>query len=697
MLDGKSTKNISSNSSNKLWPILVFFLFALVGLVIFELRLFHMSRSLPMTHALFFLGLVNLNLVVFLGFFYLLFRRIAKSFIGQRTPGLGDSIKSKLTLSFLGFTIIPTFLMLFISLFYVNRSIDKWFSSKGRLIISDTSSMVSSFYQNLEDKNILALQMVESVFDEKADVDNKSLDQIRKSFELDAIEVYTDSGLSWTSAQAGVNWPKGWGLGEFEKSKNEFKAQTQIISLSKNKWLVTDAPFLNQYFLRLRQKIPPAFLAQFDKFNQTKRSYDNIKPIKAPIKFIYFSTLILMTLIIIFGSVWLGSYIADEISSPLSFLVGATQKISKGDYQPVQVEAHNLEVDLLIKNFNQMSFELHESSTYVNAVLNHLTSLILIYDSKNQKIIFRNKKFSENFNKDSGLMGEVFSKELHELVLDLEKKLNDKNLKIIHGESEVQLSDLGSIQAQVTLVPLPLEGAKNLMVIDDIDLIKSRQKVKAWKEVATRVAHEINNPLTPIKLSVDRLEKRFSKDIKDPVFGKSLKLISLQVDVIKTLINEFSHKASLPGLKLKKVQLEKILEELSEVFSTDAVEMRLNLKPMSPSFVDQQQMTRAILNLLTNAREAIVEKALASEPHYQGQIEVSCYEFEGFNCIEIKDNGGGVKNPDEIFKPYVSTKSHGKGLGLSIVKKIVEDHGGEIHLERIPGGTLFRVSLPGAV
>jgi two-component system nitrogen regulation sensor histidine kinase NtrY len=234
-----------------------------------------------------------------------------------------------------------------------------------------------------------------------------------------------------------------------------------------------------------------------------------------------------------------------------------------------------------------------------------------------------------------------------------------------------------------------------ILVFDDLTHIVNAQRAAAWTEVARRIAHEIKNPLTPIKLSAERLRKKFSDQIKDPAFDECTNMIIKQTDDLKSLVNEFSQFARMPQSRPVVGSLNRVVDESVGIFrqAHPQIQFHLELDEQLPDFkFDPDQLRRVLVNLIDNSVAALQRESQAS-------IKVST-RFESelrMVKISVTDNGDGIPSRDRqrIFEPYFSTKESGTGLGLAIVKRIVEDHNGFIRAAaNEPKGTRMVIEIP---
>jgi two-component system nitrogen regulation sensor histidine kinase NtrY len=265
-----------------------------------------------------------------------------------------------------------------------------------------------------------------------------------------------------------------------------------------------------------------------------------------------------------------------------------------------------------------------------------------------------------------------------------------KELKVnVHGES---------VPLQMTLSILKDERNQEIgkiLVFDDMTPIVNAQRAAAWTEVARRIAHEIKNPLTPIKLSAERLQRKFGATVTDPAFSECTTMIIKQTEDLKNLVNEFSHFARLPQARPVIGPLNKTVEEAMAIFrqSHPQVSLTFDADPGLPDFkFDPDQIKRVLVNLIDNAIAAV-----ATSPHQSVVIRTRYDQSLKILRLAVTDTGTGIAQSlrSRVFEPYYSTKEGGTGLGLAIVKRIVEDHSGFIRaLPNEPQGTMMVIELP---
>ena len=231
------------------------------------------------------------------------------------------------------------------------------------------------------------------------------------------------------------------------------------------------------------------------------------------------------------------------------------------------------------------------------------------------------------------------------------------------------------------------------------DKLLVSERYSAWESVARKLAHEIKNPLTPIQLSIDRLKEKYSDKLKDDKseFSKYLKTINRQIIDIKKLVNEFSDFARMPSPILKKIKIDEVLNRATSFYkmSNEELSFKFDKQNNSNFYVngDSEQLYRVFLNLIKNSIEAIDEKK-QKITNLQGKITMEMNTNNEYIVIEMLDNGIGFNDVANITKPYFTTKKQGTGLGLPIVSKIINDHGGEINFLKNSEGAKIVITLP---
>jgi two-component system nitrogen regulation sensor histidine kinase NtrY len=466
-------------------------------------------------------------------------------------------------------------------------------------------------------------------------------------------------------------------------------------------------------------------LSLISKMNDITSAYDefrDVNPLEYPLKSIYLIILGLMTLVILLAATWFGFYLAKQLSIPLVVLGRATKRVAGGDYAPVEVTSGSEEISSLVDSFNQMTLNLSNSerevksansslretlenldrhNRYVEVVLGNVSAGVISVDNRG-KITTINRHAGNLLKIDPNKfigrpVRELLTLEYFRTFSELLKTMQEHKVESLQREIKVSVNG-ETLPLLLTLSILKDEKGDEIgkiLVFDDLTMILNAQRAAAWTEVARRIAHEIKNPLTPIKLSAERLQRKFGEEIKDPAFSECTTMIIRQTEDLKNLVNEFTQFARLPQAKPVMSSIHKVIDESLALFRTGhaGVDLRFEPDPDVPDFkFDPDQIKRVLVNLIDNAIAAVSNSS-------QKQVSVSTKYDKDLQILRltVADSGSGIPREQRarIFEPYFSTKENGTGLGLAIVKRIVEDHSGFIRaLANEPRGTKMIVELP---
>lgn len=697
--------------------VLVFVVsFLFVLLTWFEIRLFATSQQLPFVHSIFFFGLVNFNIILLLLLLFMIFRNVVKVFVERQGRVFGSSLKGKLIAAFVAFSFIPTVLMFIISVFYINSSFDKWFSAKMAGVLKSSIEVTNAYYFNAKKKNYhFAHQISESIRPLKSQNDIKNrVEKLRKDFSLDAVEYYPSLfGRRVVVSAEDDTVPTVPAVSlEFLQKGIKSQAEASIIHQfgdgnlvrvivpveeGKDKGAIVVSSFLP--------------LSLISKMNDISTAYDefrDINPLEYPLKSIYLYILVLMTFVILLAATWFGFYLAKQLAVPIVQLGRATRRVAGGDYTPLQIQSGSEEINDLIKSFNQMTVtlektleELDQHARYTDTVLKNVSAGVISVD-ENGKVTTINRHAAQLLRIDAERyighsVKDLLTLEYFRTFAELQKSMLDHKIESI--QKELRLNVHGeAIPLQMTLSQLKDEKGEDIgkiLVFDDMTPIVNAQRAAAWTEVARRIAHEIKNPLTPIKLSAERLQRKFGASITDPAFSECTTMIVKQVDGLKNLVNEFSNFARLPQARPVVANLNSVVQESLGLYrqAHAHIDFPFNADADLPDFkFDPDQIKRVLVNLIDNSVSAVAKES-------QPSVQIATRYDKDIKTLRltISDNGEGIPAADRsrIFEPYYSTKEGGTGLGLAIVKRIIEDHNGFIRaIANEPRGTKMVIELP---
>lgn len=694
--------------------LVVSFLFGL--LTWFEIRLFSTSQELPFVHSIFFFGLVNFNIILLLLLLFMIFRNVVKVFVERRGRVFGSSLKAKLIAAFVTFSFVPTVLMFIISVFYINSSFDKWFSAKMAGVLKSSIEVTNAYYFNAKKKNYhFAHQIAEAVrpLSGYRQIDKK-ITQLRKEFSLDAVEYYPslfgkravvaaeDDSVPIVPAVSLEFLQKGIKLQVEASIIHQFGDGNLVrvivpVQEGKEKGAIVVSSFL-----------PLSLISKMNDVSTAYEEFRDINPLEYPLKSIYLYILVLMTFVILLAATWFGFYLAKQLSVPIVQLGRATRRVADGDYTPLEAESGSEEISYLIQSFNQMTVtlertleELDQHARYTDTVLKNVSAGVIsvgedgLVTTINRHAAQLLKIDAEKYIGKS--VRDLLTLEYFRTFAELQKTMQDHKVESI--QKELRLNVQGeALPLLMTLSILKDEKGHDMgkiLVFDDLTPIANAQRAAAWTEVARRIAHEIKNPLTPIKLSAERLQRKFGSTITDPAFSECTTMIVKQVDGLKNLVNEFSNFARLPQARPVLGSLNEVVEESLGLYrqAHPQIQFKYEADTELPEFkFDADQLKRVIMNLIENSVAAV-----AKEPQPRVEI-VTRYDREIKTMrLTVADNGEGIPAAERgrIFEPYYSTKEGGTGLGLAIVKRIIEDHNGFIRAtQNEPQGIKMVIELP---
>ncbi len=492
-----------------------------------------------------------------------------------------------------------------------------------------------------------------------------------------------------------------------------------------------------QRYLLVSRDVPNSLVINALAVDAAYREYQERALSRDGLKRMYIGTLTLSLFLAVFGAVLLAVILGNQIARPMLMLAEGVSQVAAGDLRPKLVMQGKDELGGLTRAFASMTEQLAQARQTVQhsmervdaaranlqTILDNLTAGVIVLGERGEirssnpgatrilKVpltaheghLLSEIAGLENFGRDVKIQFDEFLTRRSERGLD-------------HWQQSFQLGVAMEPSAQspfdraLTLVARGAELPDNarLLVFDDISEIVSAQRAQAWGEVARRLAHEIKNPLTPIQLSAERLEKKLSRKLLPPeqaVLTKSVKTIVDQVDAMKRLVNEFRDYARLPAAELLPVDLNALAHDIMQLYDSEAsvVPVRLELEPNCPMVRgDAQQLRQVIHNLIQNAQDAteLVDSAVS-----EGRSVVLRTQWQpGAERVRLSvlDHGPGFADHilKRAFEPYVTTKARGTGLGLAVVKKIADEHGSRIDISnRVEDGAVVgaQVSLSLAV
>lgn len=469
-------------------------------------------------------------------------------------------------------------------------------------------------------------------------------------------------------------------------------------------------------FLQVTAPLSAALVADALSVQVANREYQERALARESLRSMYIGTLTLALFLAVFGAVLLAVLLGNQLVRPLLVLAEGMRDVSRGDLTPKAALTSRDELAGLTRTFAHMTQELFEARQAVQhsmvqvdaaraslqTILDNLTAGVVVLDARH-RVLSTNPGATRILRVPlAAHLGEMLEQitplqSFGAWVRDqFERFLSDSAVHDGgHWQQSIELHGNGfSDTAQSQGLTLIARGAllpngDHLLVFDDVSEIISAQRAQAWGEVARRLAHEIKNPLTPIQLSAERLEMKLAAQLDGPALGilhKSVKTIVDQVDAMKRLVNEFRDYARLPAAQLQALDLNALIQDIVGLYEASETPVKLELGAgLPPVLADPQQLRQVVHNLVQNAQDAT--------PAGAGPVLLRTRLSDSGQRVRllVLDEGPGFSEAilKRAFEPYVTTKTKGTGLGLAVVKKIMDEHGGRIdigHRQDRPGG-----------
>ncbi len=445
--------------------------------------------------------------------------------------------------------------------------------------------------------------------------------------------------------------------------------------------------------------LPDRLAIRLDRLQRTEQRVVDFRRTRPAMQRLYVALFALLALLVVFAGVWTGLHLARQITDPILELARGTEALAGGDLDYRVDEAGDDEIAQLAASFNRMAEEIQRHRReYIEALLQAVPVGVLSLDGSGA-IRTANRRALDVLRLDSLPVGrglaEVLDRGRAGVVASIQPLLGGERETI---SEEITITvDEGTVSVQLRGQRLPLaEGGEGLLlVLEDLTDLRRAERLAAWGEVARRVAHEIKNPLTPIRLAAERMLRHYSKDPQAAagVVEKGVATIVREVESLKALIDEFSRFSRLPQLRIQPGDLGAVVRQGVELYLsthpgvTVLTEIESDLPPHR---LDEQAMRRCLINLLENAIAAIGG---------QGKVVVRARRAPAHGAVmmEVEDDGVGLSDEDrsKLFLPSFTRRPGGTGLGLAIVHRIVSEHGGTIRAERgEPRGTRMVIEVP---
>ncbi|MCJ7617079.1 MAG: ATP-binding protein, partial [Desulfobacterales bacterium] len=640
-------------------------------------------------------------------------------------------------IAFISLTLLPTIVLFFFSINFITTSIEFWFDVPVEQALENSLLVGRSVYKNAEENNQFFMEKISYQIKTKKflNPENKRflshyIQVVQRAFNFHAVEIYNLNSERITFATAQGLEDEPLSVVSADNLQKDFESK-KIISVFENInngeliRTIGTVPFGVKYkdaeaFVVLNILIPSDLSENMASISRGFEEYQQIKLLKGPIQVTYYINLSIVALLVVFCAVWFGFYLAKTITIPIMELAEGTRRVAEGDLTVSIGAVADDEIGSLVDSFNKMTRDLRNSREQLELSARMLSEQNVEIEERRRymEIVLRNVSAGVITLRANGFVTTINKSAEKMLNLNSEDILNKSYKKLLPGQyvnlaMEVMEKLTSSLEDHVELpLKITIDGRPRsfmihvnelkddsgnhmgiVMVFDDLTDLEKAQRMIAWRGVARRIAHEVKNPLTPITLSAQRLKRKYSEKINEPIFEECTQMIIDHVDIIRNLVNEFSAFARFPTANPKPCELPPIIEESVALYkeSYQNINFKVIISDKIPRInLDRQQIKQAMINLVDNAIVAIKN---------QGNIIITLTHDPILKMvrIEVADDGAGVSDEDKtrLFEPYISTKKAGMGLGLTIVSTIIADHNGMIRIQdNQPRGAKIVIELP---
>jgi two-component system nitrogen regulation sensor histidine kinase NtrY len=678
-----------------------------------------------------FYALSLLISLLFVALTFVLARNLLKLFAERRLGVLGSKFRTRMVVGALLLSFVPVMVMYWFAYGLMNRSIDKWFSTPVEEVRADTDAMASLLASYAAQNARAEAVAIAASPETKRAFEGHGFSSAVEEFRSHEPTLQGGFALAMQNGvpEASLGVPAPWPILKEQLPLAQAAAgQPARFAWEQIEYTLGSAPVGKDGLILVAMPLPPEFSKTVRQIEASQQRYFQLSRERRLVRRTYMVQLLLLTMVVLFVTTWLALFLSKLVTRPLAALAEATQEISRGrlDYR-IDVSAAD-EMGDLVRSFNRMAEELetsrrqNESSSrdagaanaelderrrQMETILESIPTGVLSLDAA-RCVTHANHALLRMFHPEGYADGEhmlrgapladVF---LPEVLQDLEPLLRRADrMGMTTSQMELPLQR-ASLNVAVTVATLHRQDERSgyVIVFEDLSDLLKAQKQAAWREVARRVAHEIKNPLTPIALSAERIQRHLERATLDnaslDIVRSCAETIASAVETVRRLVDAFSTLARFPASNPHPADINNVIESALSMFNgrLDGIGLHKSLAPDLPKVMaDTEAIKRAIANLVDNAAESL-QGSLVRE------IEISTTLVASRDAVEITvaDTGHGVTRElkEKLFLPYFSTRKRGTGLGLAIVSRVIEEHHGSIRVEENqPVGARFIVELP---
>ena len=724
--------------------VIAFCLLLIPALAYLQRGLLGADFNLPVSSTILIFALININGLLLLLMVYLVLRNLVELIFERNQKIMGSRLRTRLVISFVSLSLVPTGILFVIALRFVSTSMDYWFNTNVDEALEAAHRLAQSTLQETGQQaeftgrqlvvlmesgalNIQDLPALERVLARSLEIDLPGSPDSLVLLDSDRRELIAVRGQRLLPIMLPVIPSEAIRLAQVH-NRTEVVTQRTTIGELIQAIVPVDVQVSARpqtWFLVTTQLVPTARLETLQAVFTGVTGYNQLVMLKAPIKLSLIIMLLIITLLILFGAIWFAFFISRSLTGPINKLAEATRRVAEGDLDFTLEKESGDEMGLLVDSFNSMTSDLLVSNRqlasthqalqqstevseqrrrYLETILENVAAGVIALDEHNR--IATINRFAEELLaiQPAAFLGreyhEVLPRQHAMIVESFLAELDATGRSTIERHLRVTIRRGETLSLQVNVTRMVDERGRSIgfvILFANLTNLEKAQRLAAWQEVARRIAHEIKNPLTPIQLSAQRLRKRFLDRIGEDrdIFDQCTATIVAQVDEIKKLASEFSDFARMPKLRRETNDLGRLAEEVVFLYQEAhrSLTITCRIDPALPLFpFDAVQVKRVLINLLDNAVTALgdggaIEVRVGPAPERETPMAM----------LRVADNGPGIPADVRlrIFEPYFSTRKSGTGLGLAIAHTIVSEHGGTIRArDNHPTGTVFTVELP---
>jgi two-component system nitrogen regulation sensor histidine kinase NtrY len=648
----KQENSAQRRSRRKREGLLILTILLIVGgLTIVETRITPFGTDFSLSSTVLMFILININLLLLLSLFLLVFRNLAKLYYEKKNNILGSKLKTRLVTAFIFLALLPTTVLFFFSIQFISTSIAFWFNAPVEQTLNSSLTVGQKLYEYIEAQNEFSAKRAAFQIDSRKLLQPENREKltrytqvVQRAFNRNGIEVYTPDAKRVCLSLANELEPLYFGLlttTDLTKIPSAKVSNTIYQTIEEGEFLRTIStipfgvePSKAQGFIVVTTLVSADLSENLRAILKGIEEYQQLKLTKRPAQISYYIALSIVALLVIFCAIWFGFQMAKSITIPIMKFAEGTQRIADGDlnYQ-IDFQTDD-ELGTLIKSFNSMTrqlaagreqialsgemlkeqnTELEKSRQYIEVVLKHISAGVVSIDNKG--IITTINKAAESMLGINSLniLDKNFRQVLRGDYLSMANKIYEQ---AVQGLKNAEIPISTSISGAPKHFSLHYSTLKDdtdhtmgaVLVFDDVTELEKAQRMVAWREVARRIAHEVKNPLTPIKLSAQRLKRKYGKQINDEIFNGCSDTIVEHLDLIRNLVNQFSTFARFPDTNFSKDRIENVILETIVLYreGLERVDIQSNFGEDIPFLkLDHQQMKQAFINLIDNAVFAV--------------------------------------------------------------------------------------------